>query len=131
MSRWPFASVVSAGRPANASVEPSFTWSFTPGTRFQNASTARTVRVNGLPAVCGSGVPSLPDGVPPCGDSPGRITCSPASAPGSTVKLLLDPTCGGAEKSEQVNDTAPPAPRNVIDPLHTPATNVTRSGVML
>src|SRR5690242_19775738 len=117
--------------PAKASLEPSATVSAIAGTRFHHASTARTVRVKGCPALWPVGVPCLPLGVPPRAVSPGSRTWSPAIGPGCTVRLLLEPVWGGALKSEQVIDTDPPAPMNVSGPLHTPLTKVMSSGVML
>src|SRR5258706_577696 len=117
--------------PAKASLEPSATVSAIAGTRFHHASTARTVRVKACPALWPVGVPCLPLAVPPRAVSPGSSTWRPAIGPGCTVRLLLEPVWGGALKSEQVIDTAPPAPRNVSGPLHRPFTKVMSSGVML
>src|SRR5262249_12477391 len=117
--------------PAPRSVDESATLSLTPGTMFQNWSTPRTVIVNAVPACCVVGVPSRPSTVPPRDCSPGTSTCTPASGPGFTAKLLLVPVCGGAEKSEAVIETAPPEPLKIIGPVHTPALNVTNSGTML
>src|SRR5678816_2620575 len=71
---WPLMSTVSDGIHAKVSVEVSTIRSFTPETRFQYWSTARTVIVNGLPAIWLVGVPLLPVVVPPIACSPGRIT---------------------------------------------------------
>ena len=49
------------------------------------ASTALTVTVNGLPAVCAVGVPVLPVAVPGAAVSPGSRICSFAKAPGLIV----------------------------------------------
>jgi hypothetical protein len=54
-------------------------------TLFQFASTAFTVAVNELPAVCAVGVPVLPDDVPGAAVSPGRSTCSFVAALALTV----------------------------------------------
>src|SRR5258706_577544 len=75
--------------------------------------------------------PVRPVAVPGADDSPGASTSRRAIGPGCTVRLLLEPVWGGALKSEQVIDTAPPAPRNVSGPLHRPFTKVMSSGVML
>ncbi len=45
--------------------------------------------------------------------------------------MLLVPVCGGVEKSEQVNDTAAPAPLKVMSAVHTPFAKVIASGLML
>src|SRR5262245_62087835 len=84
-----------------------------------------------VPACCVVGVPSRPSAVPPRGDPHGTSTCTPASGPGFTVKLLLVPVCGGAEKSDAVIETAPPDPLKIIGPVHTPLAKVTNSGTML
>src|SRR5437867_4267974 len=117
--------------PANASVEPSATLSLTPGTKFQNWSTALTVRVKAVPACWLVGVPSRQSAVPPRGDSPGTSTWTPARGPGLTAKELLVPVCGGSAKSEQVKETAPPGPLKTIGPLQTPLAEVMNSGRML
>jgi hypothetical protein len=54
-------------------------------TRFQFASTAFTVTVNELPAVCAVGVPVLPLALPGAAVSPGTSTCSFVNAPALTV----------------------------------------------
>ena len=105
--------------------------SLTPGTKFQYWSTARTVIVNGFPAVWLVGVPLLPEAVPPSAVSPGRRTWSPKSGPGLTTNALLVPIFGGAEKSRHVSATAPPAPLSMTCPVHVPAENVIKVGVML
>ena len=71
---WPPTRVVSAGSRAKASEEPSATWSVTLFTRFQYGSTARTVRLNAMPARWPVGVPLFPTEVPPSADSPGSKT---------------------------------------------------------
>src|SRR6185295_8443484 len=105
--------------------------SLTPEIRFQNWSTARTVMVNGLPAVWLVGVPLLPVVVPPRACSPGRMTWSPKNGPGFTTNVLLVPIFGGAEKSAAVRATEPPAPRNVTRPVQRPLANVITFGEML
>src|SRR5437763_494869 len=55
-------------------------------TRFQLASTALTVAVNGVPAVWAMGVPVLPVAVPGAAVSPGSSSWSFAKAPVLTVK---------------------------------------------
>ena len=53
--------------------------------RFQLASTALTVTVTAVPAVCAVGVPVLPVRVPGAAVSPGINTWSWVAAPGFTV----------------------------------------------
>src|SRR5207244_3900263 len=54
-------------------------------TTFQFASTALTVTLNAVPAVCAAGVPVLPLTVPGAAVSPGVRICSFANAPPLTV----------------------------------------------
>src|SRR2546427_106731 len=54
-------------------------------TTFQFASTALTVTVKAVPAVCAVGVPVLPLAVPGAAVSPGISTCSFVNAPAFTV----------------------------------------------
>jgi hypothetical protein len=56
----------------------------TVGTRFQVASQARIVTLNGIPAVCARGVPVRPVDVPGAGLSPGSRTWSRVYGPAST-----------------------------------------------
>src|SRR3989442_9029233 len=53
--------------------------------KFQFASTAFTVTLNAAPAVCASGAPLLPEGVPGAAVSPGASSCNFANAPALTV----------------------------------------------
>jgi hypothetical protein len=73
------------GRVACESLELIATVCVTEDTRFQFASTAFTVTVVALPAVCAVGEPVLPVTVPASALSPGRSTCSFEAAPGLTV----------------------------------------------
>src|ERR1051325_2857243 len=59
--------------------------------KFQQASTERTVTLNGVPAVCGVGVPILPPPatLPGAAVSPGTRSCNLANAPTFTVKVGL------------------------------------------
>ena len=123
--------MVSEGRVANVSLEPTAIESLAPGTRFQKASTARTVTMKVEPAVWPVGTPVLPSAVPPWAVSPGSRTWRAASGPGWTAKRLLAPVCGGFAKSATVNSTAAPAPRKTMAPVHTPSVKVMNSGVML
>src|SRR5215831_13400033 len=59
-------------------------------TTFQFASTALTVTLNGVPAVCATGVPVLPATVPDMAVSPGTSNCNFASAPALTTNDVLD-----------------------------------------
>src|SRR6266702_1602513 len=54
-------------------------------TTFQFASTALTVTVKAVPAVCADGVPVLPMGVPGAAVSPGASNCNLVKAPELTV----------------------------------------------
>src|SRR5205823_1741808 len=74
-----------AGSVALASLEVIPTVSVAVVTVFQLASTALTVRLKGVAAVCAVGVPVLPVLVPGAAVSPGRRICNLANAPGLTV----------------------------------------------
>src|ERR1043166_2390578 len=54
-------------------------------TRFQLASTALTVTLKAVPAVCAKGVPVLPEGVPGAAVSPGSNNCNFENAAPFTV----------------------------------------------
>ena len=56
-------------------------------TRFQNASTARTVTLKDAPAVVAVGVPVLPLTLPGAAVSPGTRSCSLVNAAGLTTVL--------------------------------------------
>ena len=70
----PLASWAAAGSDALASELKIRIVCVTDGTTFQDASHALTVTRNGIPAVCGRGVPVLPEAVPGAADSPGSST---------------------------------------------------------
>jgi len=72
------------GSPAFTSLEVIPTTSFVL-IKFQLASTAFTVTVKPLPAVCATGVPVFPVSVPAAADSPGTSNCTLANAPALTV----------------------------------------------
>jgi hypothetical protein len=74
-----------AGNAAFTSLEEIPTWSATVLIRFQFASTALTVTLNGVPATCALGVPVLPVGVPGAAVSPGTKICSFANEPPPTL----------------------------------------------
>ena len=80
----PPTNAVVAGNAALVSLEEIATVSFVP-TRFQLASTALTVTLKAVPAVCAAGVPSLPAPVPGTAVSPGASNCNLANAPALTV----------------------------------------------
>src|SRR5664279_3319279 len=61
------------------------TLSMTVLTRFQFASTALTVTLKALPAVCADGLPVLPLAVPGAAVSPGNSSCSLVKAPALIV----------------------------------------------
>jgi len=67
----PLTSAALPGKAAFGSVEVIATVSLVV-TRFQFASTAFTVTLKEVPAVCGLGVPVLPVGVPGAAVSPGK-----------------------------------------------------------
>ena len=56
--------------------------------RFQKASTAFTVTLNGVPAICAAAAPPLPEEVPGALVSPGARVCSLANAAALTTILL-------------------------------------------
>src|SRR5664280_3274455 len=58
-------------------------------TTFQFASTALTVTLNGVPAVCAVGVPVLPVVVPGAAASPGTSSCSFANPPLTAIAALM------------------------------------------
>src|SRR5438034_1072346 len=87
----PAINAVLAGRVALASVDVTPTVCVTVGTRFQLASTALTVRLNGVVAIWALGVPVLPVAVPGAALSPGTSSCSFTNVPGLTVTLPLVP----------------------------------------
>ena len=81
----PAASAALAGRTAFTSDEVNPTVSVAVFTRFQLASTARTVTLNGVPAVRELGAPVLPLALPGDAVSPGTKSCSLAKAPAPTL----------------------------------------------
>src|SRR5438094_1224868 len=78
------------GRVALPSVEVSATVSLVL-TTFQFASTAFTVTLNAVPAVCAFGVPVLPVMLPGAATSPGASNCSLTNAPALTLMEELIP----------------------------------------
>src|SRR5438046_2384980 len=78
-----------AGRAALRSDEVIATVSVTLVSGFQLASTALTVTLKAVPAVCAIGVPVLPVGVPGALVSPGTSNCNFANAPELTVMDAL------------------------------------------
>src|SRR5438093_224304 len=81
----PATSAALAGRIALLSLDVIPILSITVLTRFQLASTALTVTVNAVPAVCAMGEPVLPVAVPGAAVSPGTNSCSLVNDPGLTV----------------------------------------------
>ena len=81
----PATSRSSLGRVALTSVEAILTTSVTVLTRFQLASTALTVMLNAVPAVCAVGEPVLPVADPGAAVSPGTRSWSFVNAPALTV----------------------------------------------
>ena len=84
----PLTSAALAGRPALASLEVIATVSLV-FTTFQLASTALTVTLKGVLAVCAEGVPVLPLAEPGAAVSPGTNSWNFASAAGLTVTAEL------------------------------------------
>src|SRR5436190_17874880 len=82
----PEISALLAGRLALASEEVIPTVSVTVVTAFQLASTALTVTLNGVLAVCAVGAPVLPVALPGAAVSPGTRICSLVKAP--TLKVM-------------------------------------------
>ena len=87
----PFTSAALAGGTVFASDEVIPTTSVAPLTIFQLASTALTVTLNALPAVCVVGVPDLPLTVPGAAVSPGTSNWSLANEPALTAMEGLVP----------------------------------------
>src|SRR5213596_3870401 len=76
--------------------------------RFQLASTALTVTLKALPAVCDAGVPVLPVAEPGAAVSPGTSNCSFTNAPGLTVTAGLVPAVlAPSVRSEEVKVREP------------------------
>ena len=86
----PETKAASEGKPALLSVEVMCMVSLVL-IKFQFASTALTMTLNGVPAIWAVGVPILPVLVPEAAVSPGVKICSLANTPGLTVidRLVL------------------------------------------
>src|SRR5260370_21014538 len=80
-ARVPPARAALDGRPAFASDEVMPTASVALVSRFQLASTALTVTLKAVPAVCAMAAPVLPVALPGAAVSPGARTCSFARVP--------------------------------------------------
>src|SRR5882724_2107414 len=78
-----------AGKVALLSEEVRLTVSAMVLTRFQLASTALTVTLNGVPAACGLGVPILPLAVPGAAVSPGTSNWSLLKTAELTANVAL------------------------------------------
>ncbi len=87
----PPASAALAGNTALVSEDVIPTVSLTLVVRYEFASTAFTVTLKGMPAVCAVGVPVLPLGVPGAEPSPGASNNSLAICALVTAKTLLNP----------------------------------------
>src|ERR1041384_2655118 len=83
----PATSAVLAGKVAVGSVELKPTVSVTLVATFQLLSTALTVTLNPLNALCALGVPVLPVGVPGAVVSPGTSSCNFVNAAAPTTML--------------------------------------------
>jgi len=98
----PLVSIASAGKVAAASLEVSATVGVALVITFQFASTALTVTVKTVPAVCAAGVPVLPVVVPGAAVSPGSRICSFVATGGP---IAIKP---GVFKPVAKVETAPP-----------------------
>src|SRR6516165_535113 len=85
----PPTSAALAGRTALASLEVIDTVSFVL-IKFQFESTAFTVTLKAVPAVCATGVPVLPLTLPGAAVSPGVSNCSLANEPALIVMVGLE-----------------------------------------
>ena len=84
----PDTNAVFAGKVAFASPLVSAITSVTLVMRFQKASTALTVALKAVPAVCAEGVPVLPEAVPGAAVSPGTSSWIFAKGAAPTTTLL-------------------------------------------
>src|SRR5439155_1114554 len=123
----PLTSAALAGNTALPSLELIATVSLVLIT-FQLASTALTVTLKALPAVCAIGVPLLPLPVPGAAASPGTSICSLLKAPPLTaiagLVLLLIPVC----VTSPAVSVALPAVLSVTLKLLVPPTNAALGG---
>src|SRR5436190_1479828 len=96
--------------------------------RFQFASTALTVTLKAVPAICAAGVPVLPVALPGAAVSPGATSCSFTKAPALTVMdglvlaLLLPSVTSVAVKVRE------PAVLNVTLRVRVPETKAASAG---
>src|SRR5439155_9686591 len=99
-----------------------------PMARFQFASTALTVTLKAVPAICAAGVPLLPVALPGAAVSPGTSSCSFTKAPALTVMaglvlaLLLPSVTSVAVKVRE------PAVLNVTLRVRVPETKAASAG---
>ena len=93
-------------------------------TRFQLASTARTVIVKAVPAVCAAVVPVLPATVPGAAVSPGANNCNFTKSPALTAieGLVLAVSVPAASLAVMV--FVPAVLKVKLDKVRVPATNV-------
>src|SRR5438874_2085595 len=120
----PDASAELAGKVAVESLEVMPTVSDTVFTTFQLASTALTVRLKLLKAICAVGVPVLPLAVPGAAVSPGARSCSLANAPTFTVTEALVLAVSVPAASLAVMVRVPPVLKVKLDKVRVPRDNV-------
>ena len=112
---------VFTGRLALLSVEVKPAVSVTVGTTFQFASTAFTVTLNAVPAVCALGVPVLPVPVPGAAVSPGSRICSFVKLDALTgIAALVLLAMAACVVSEAVTVEVPPVFRVTLKALVPP-----------
>src|SRR5437867_168263 len=127
----PAANAALAGNVAPVSLEVIPVVSITVLTRFQLVSTALTVAVNAVPAVCAVGVPVLPVAVPGTAVSPGTNSCSFTDAPALTVTPALVLAVKAAAASVAVTVRVPAVLKVKLDKVAVPATSVMFPAVAL
>src|ERR1043166_2934270 len=124
----PELSAVFGGSSGFGPLEVTPTTSLTLDTKFQFASTALTVTLNAVPAVCAVAVPVLPVPVPGAAVSPGSKSCNFVNTPAVTgideLVLLVIPAC---VTSEPVTVALPPV-FNVTLKLLVPLTSAALAG---
>src|SRR3989442_1234115 len=120
----PDASAELGGKVAVESLAVMPTVSVTVFTAFQLASTALTVRLKLLKAICGVGVPVLPLAVPGATVSPGARSCSFAKAPALTVTAVLMLAVSVPAASVAVMVHVPPVLKVKLDKVRVPEANV-------
>src|SRR5438093_3224887 len=91
---------------------------------FQFASTALTVTLNAVPAVCAAAVPVLPEPVPGAAVSPGASSCNFTKAPALTVIEGLVLAANVPAASLEVTVRVPAVLKVRLDKVRVPATRV-------